>query len=93
MLWLCRPNTSKVEDETHFLIECELYKQFTNLRTCFLNDINFIHQKTIDEKYTTLMSTNSIEINNKLACFVYNLYQKRQNILDRLAKQDMLLST
>ena len=35
-------NTSEVENEIHFLMQCNLYKQFTRLRKDFHSSINFI---------------------------------------------------
>ena len=79
-------STSEVENEIHFLIQCNLYKQFTRLRKDFHNSLNFIDKQSAEQSYINLMSMKSQDDNIKLADFVSNMFLKRENILNRLKK-------
>ena len=68
---ICRLcNTSEVENEIHFLMQCNLYKQFTRLRKDFHNSINFTDKQSAEQSYIKLMSMKNQDDNIKLADFV-----------------------
>ena len=47
---ICRLcNTSEVENKIHFLMQCNLYKQFTRLRKDFHSSINFIDKQSAEQ--------------------------------------------
>ena len=64
---LCK--ISEVEDEIHFLMQCNLYKQFTRLRKDFHSSLNFIDRQSAEQSYINLMSLENHNDNIKLAIF------------------------
>ena len=84
---ICRLcNTSEVENEIHFLMQCNLYKQFTRLRKDFHSSINFIDKQSAEQSYIKLMSMKNQDENIKLADFVSKMFLNRENIFNRLEK-------
>ena len=84
---ICRLcSISKVENEIHFLMQCNLYKQFTRLRKDFHSSINFIDKQSAEPSYINLMSMKNQDDNIKLADFVSKMFLKRENIFNRLEK-------
>ena len=79
-------NTSEVENEIHFLMQCSLYKQFTRLRKDFHSSINFIDKQSAEQSYINLMCMKNQDDNIKLEDFVSKMFLKRANILNRLEK-------
>ena len=72
-------NNGAVEDETHFVFECETYRQE---REAFLQNIHTNAPEfsllSTNEKWKILMTDEYV---NKTAQYVYNIYDRRQNIL------------
>ena len=84
---ICRLcNTSEIENEIHFLMHCNLYKQFTRLRKDFPSSINFIDKQSAEQSYINLMYMKNQDDNIKLANFVSKMFLKRENIFNRLEK-------
>ena len=79
-------NTSEVENEIHFLMQCNLHKQFTRLRKDFHSSINFIDKQSAEQSYINLMSMKNQDDNIKLADFVSKMFLKRENTFTRLEK-------
>ena len=77
-----RVRTSEVENEIHFLMQCNLYKQFTRLKHDFHGSINFIDKQS----YINLMSVKNQDDNIKLTDFVSKMLLKRESICNRLEK-------
>ena len=84
---ICRLcNTSELENEIHFLMQYNLYKQFTRLRKDFQSSLNFIDKQSAEQSYIHLMSMKNQDDNIKLADFVSKMFLKRENFLNRLEK-------
>ena len=65
---ICRlGNTLEVENKIHFLMQCNLYKQFTRLRKNFHSSLNFIDKQSLEQSYINLMSMKNQDDNIKLA--------------------------
>ena len=80
---LCKCCTSQsIEDEVHFLIQCELY---ADLRQELLTKIsgvcdNFKRQRPEDQFYSLMTSENSLIV-SWLAKYVYDCMSKRKQFL------------
>ena len=84
---ICRLcNTSGVENEINFLMQCNLYKQFARLRKDFHSSLNFIDKQSAEQSYIKLMSMKNQGENIMLADFVSKMFLKRENILNRSEK-------
>ena len=77
-------NCNKVEDELHFLIECEL---FTIVRKKFLKDLSEIYPnlKSDNKKqmFISLMSTDNCIIVKELARFINACFEIRRIINEK----------
>ena len=67
-------NTSEVENEIHFLMQCNLYKQFTRLRNDFHSSLNFIDKQSEEQSYINLMSMKNQDDNITLADLVSRMF-------------------
>ena len=84
---ICRfCNTSEVENEIHFLMQYNLYKQFARLRKDFHSSINVIDKQSAEQSYVNILSMKNQDDNIKLAYFVSKMFLKRENIFNRLEK-------
>ena len=77
MCQLCSSN--KVENEIHFLFECNLYK---NLRQLFFQDVEAKYSKFVDlnksEKVIFLLNNFDPYVCKKLGYYVYEAFQLRE---------------
>ncbi len=70
-----------VEDETHFLLHCDLYADLRQLLfTKVIRVDNNFHFYTTDDKLLALMSKENVK---STAEFIYNAFEKRRNTLYR----------
>ena len=90
---ICRVcNTSEVENEIHFLIQRNLYKQFTRLRKDFHSNINFIEmmQCNLYKQFTRLRkyfhsSINFIDKQSAEQSYINLMSMTKQNDNIKLA--------
>ena len=77
---------SVIEDEIHFLLE---YRKFDTERLLLLTSLNHMNFDTNrDSLFKNLMKYDSKEINNKLAKFIYDGFEKRLAYLNNLDNSD-----
>ena len=76
----CKDNV--IEDENHFLLSCELYKQNRKplIKSCNANIHNF-SELNESQKFQEIMKSKNEIIINKLAVFIHNSFSKRKHHL------------
>ena len=80
-------NSSNVEDEKHFLIDCDLY---TDIRyeLCLLMSRIYPDLKQLSslQKYCLLLNEGTIQ--SQLAKTVYKMYTRRKEFSENIANED-----
>ena len=74
-------NNGSIEDENHFLFQCEGY---TNLRQTFIHKIGTTSYKISTEKWISYLDSNSINILKTIAKYIKDCLVLRNNLLDNL---------
>ena len=74
-------NNNSIEDETHFLFQCEGY---TNLRQTFIKKIGNISRKISIKKWISYLDSGSFIILKTIVSYIKECFVLRNNILDNL---------
>ena len=79
----CFTCKDEVEDETHFLIKCPLYRENREIlfAVCQNNCIHFNSMTTDKQKFIFLMTNENIEVINNLAAFIFKATKIRDRVI------------